>query len=115
MMTQTEIAKELGISKNYLSNILNGKRGCDILLKNKLLKYYPNLNFKLLNPRFIVKGKKDANNNVKNNNDWMFYDVFPELESVTYHISEKSLCEGWKEEALRHRKTLEELGFLNEE
>ena len=55
--TQTEIAKEIGISKSYLSEILSGKKGCTHWLMSEILKYYPNLkeDFKLLNPRYILK------------------------------------------------------------
>lgn len=112
-MTQTEIAKELGISKNGLSNILSGKRGCDLSLKNKILKYYPDLDFKLLNPRFIVKGKKE--NNSQQNNDFLGIEHSPDFnktKNITFIYPKEYLYESWKEEALRHRKTLEELGFL---
>ena len=55
--TQNEIAKEIGISKSYLSEILSGKKGCTHCLMEEILKYYPNLkeDFKLLNPRYILK------------------------------------------------------------
>lgn len=55
--SQNEIAKEIGISKSYLSDILNGKKGCAYWLMMKILKYYPELkdNFKLLNPRYIIR------------------------------------------------------------
>lgn len=113
-MTQTEIAKELGISKNGLSNILNGKRGCDLLLKNKILKYYPDLDFKLLNPRFIVNGKKE-NDDIRSKNNLLDIEFSPDFNKtkcVTITYPKEYLYESWKEEALRHRKALEELGFL---
>lgn len=53
--TQNQIAKELGISKNYLSNILNGKRGCNSKLMERILTYYPDLKFVILNPRWKVE------------------------------------------------------------
>lgn len=55
--TQSEIAKEIGISQSYLSEILSGRKGCSHWLMVKILKYYPNLNqdFTLLNPRYILK------------------------------------------------------------
>ena len=55
--TQTEIAKEIGISKSYLSEILSGKKGCSHWLMSEILKYYPNLKFLPLNPRYILKKK----------------------------------------------------------
>jgi transcriptional regulator with XRE-family HTH domain len=54
-ISQNEIAKKLGISKSYLSSILNGKRGCSETLKNELIKYYPDLKFKILKPRYTVE------------------------------------------------------------
>lgn len=61
MKSQNEIAKEIGISKSYLSDILNGKKGCAHWLMQEILKYYPNLknNFKLLNPRYKVVKDSD--------------------------------------------------------
>ena len=61
--TQNEIAKEIGISKSYLSDILNGKKGCSHWLMMKILKYYPELedNFKLLNPRYIIRKGSGVN------------------------------------------------------
>ncbi len=56
--SQNQIAKELGISKSYLSDILNGKKGCNTDLKEKLLQYYPNLKFIVYNPRWkIMRGE----------------------------------------------------------
>ena len=57
--TQNEIAKEIGISKSYLSEILSGKKGCSHWLMEEILKYYPNLkeDFTLLNPRYILKSR----------------------------------------------------------
>ena len=55
--TQNEIAKEIGINKSYLSEILNGKKGCSALVKEKILKYYPDLEFSLFNPRYKLKRK----------------------------------------------------------
>jgi len=59
--SQNEIAKEIGISKSYLSDILNGKKGCAHWLMQEILKYYPNLknDFKLLNPRYKVVKDSD--------------------------------------------------------
>ena len=54
-VSQNEIAKKIGVSKSYLSSILNGKRGCSETLKNELLKYYPDLKFKILKPRYKVE------------------------------------------------------------
>ena len=55
----SEIAKELGISKSYLSEILNGKKGCSEELMNKLKEYYPELNFYIsTKPRFKVSWLK---------------------------------------------------------
>ena len=53
--SQNQIAKELGISKNHLSNILNGKRTCSNELSSKILSYYPDLKFVLYKPRLIVE------------------------------------------------------------
>lgn len=53
--SQNEIAKEIGISKSYLSDILNGKKGCNAIIKEKILKFYPALKFKILNPRYLVE------------------------------------------------------------
>ena len=52
--SQNEIARELGISKAYLSDVLNGKQSCYKELKNKLLKYYPNLKFKEMKRRYVT-------------------------------------------------------------
>ena len=50
-----EVAKELNISCGYLSEILNGKKGCNEELMNKLLEYYPNLKFYIFTePRYKV-------------------------------------------------------------
>lgn len=61
--SQNEIAKEIGISKSYLSDILNGKKGCSHWLMEKILKYYPDLknDFKLLNPRYIIRKGSGVN------------------------------------------------------
>lgn len=53
--SQNEIAKELGISKTYLSEILNGKKGCSEELMYKIKEYYPTLEFYIFTkPRFKV-------------------------------------------------------------
>lgn len=50
------IAKELGISPSYLSNIINGKKGCTKELMEKIKKYYPNLDFyNFVEPRYKVR------------------------------------------------------------
>ena len=61
MKSQSEIAKEIGISRSYLSEILRGKKGCPYWLMVEILKYYPNLrnNFYLLNPRYILRERED--------------------------------------------------------
>lgn len=51
----SEIAKELVISKTYLSEILSGKKGCSEELMNKIKEYYPTLEFYIFTkPRFKV-------------------------------------------------------------
>ena len=57
-----ENSKKLGISVSYLSDILNGKKGCAYWLMKTILKYYPNLketDFKILNPRYILRRNSD--------------------------------------------------------
>lgn len=50
-----QVAKELNISISYLSDILNGKKGCDKELMNKIKEYYPNLEFYIFTkPRYKV-------------------------------------------------------------
>lgn len=57
MKSQNEIAKELKISKGYLSDILAGKKGCNQFVMNKLKEFYPDLKFYVFTkPRYkIVK------------------------------------------------------------
>ena len=40
MKTQTEIAKDLGVSKQYINAILHGKKGCNERIAEELNKYY---------------------------------------------------------------------------
>lgn len=57
--TQNSIAKELGISKGYLSDILHGKKGCSEELMIKIKKYYPTLKFyNFAKPRYKVEVKE---------------------------------------------------------
>ena len=50
-----QVAKELNISVSYLSDILNGKKGCNEELMNKIKEYYPNLEFYIFTkPRYKV-------------------------------------------------------------
>lgn len=49
-----ENSEKLGISISYLSQILNGTRGCNEKLMQDILLLYPESNFKLLNPRYIL-------------------------------------------------------------
>lgn len=62
MSSLKENAKTLGISISYLSDILNGKKGCseDLMLNIKFL--YPNLDFTLLNPRYRLRKPTDKCN-----------------------------------------------------
>ena len=54
--TQSFIARELGISKSYLSYILRGKKGCSENLMIKIKKYYPELKFyNFTKPRYKVE------------------------------------------------------------
>lgn len=50
-----QIASELNISVGYLSEILNGKKGCSQEIMNKIKIFYPNLQFEIFNPRYKVK------------------------------------------------------------
>lgn len=45
MKSLRQVAKELNISVSYLSDILNGKKGCNEELMNKIKEYYPYLEF----------------------------------------------------------------------
>lgn len=55
-MSLTYISKEIGISKSYLSDIINGKKGCSKELVNEIKKYYPNLEFYVFTkPRYKVR------------------------------------------------------------
>lgn len=50
------IAKELNISPSYLSDILNGNKGCSEELMLKIKKYYPKLDFyNFIKPRYKVR------------------------------------------------------------
>lgn len=54
--SQNKIAKEIGISKGYLSDILKGKKGCNKCLMDEIKKYYPQLEFYIFTqPRYKVK------------------------------------------------------------
>ena len=54
--SQNQIARELGISNTYLSEILHSKKGCNEELMNKIKQYYPNLKFYVfIKPRYKVK------------------------------------------------------------
>lgn len=59
-MSLRSIAKELGISPSYLSDILNGKKGCSEELMNKIKIYYKSLEFyNFVEPRYkVVKENK---------------------------------------------------------
>jgi transcriptional regulator with XRE-family HTH domain len=43
---QCEVAKECGWSKNYISEILSGKKGCNKETMEIIKKYYPELKWK---------------------------------------------------------------------
>lgn len=61
--SQNKIAGKIGISRSYLSEILRGVKGCNKEVMNNILFYYPDLKFKLLNPRYIVvKGGEKSDN-----------------------------------------------------
>lgn len=61
-MNLTSISKELGISKSYLSDIINGKKGCSKELMKKIKKYYLNLEFYIFTkPRYKVKKEMNKN------------------------------------------------------
>lgn len=54
-MSLRETAIKLGISPSYLSDILNGKKGCSEELMNKIKKYYKDLEFyNFVEPRYKV-------------------------------------------------------------
>lgn len=54
--SQNQVARELGISITYLSEILHSKKGCDEELMNKIKQYYPNLKFYIFTkPRYKVE------------------------------------------------------------
>lgn len=56
--SNNSIAKDLGISKSYLSDILKGKKGCSEELMIKIKKYYPTLKFyNFVKPRYKVEVK----------------------------------------------------------
>lgn len=53
-----KVAQELNISSGYLSDILNGKKGCSKDLMEKIKEYYSNLEFYIFNePRYKVRCK----------------------------------------------------------
>ena len=55
MKSLRQVAKELNISVSYLSDILNGKKGCNEELMNKIKEYYPYLEFYIFTkPRYKV-------------------------------------------------------------
>lgn len=55
-MNLTSISKKLRISKSYLSDIINGKKGCSEELMKEIKIYYPNLDFYIFTkPRYKVK------------------------------------------------------------
>lgn len=57
-----ENSEVLGISKGYLSEILNGKKGCNEELMLNIKTLYPNLDFTLLSPRYRLRKKEDKCN-----------------------------------------------------
>ena len=64
-MNLTSISKQLGISKSYLSDIINGKKGCSKELMTEIKKCYPDLDFYIFTkPRYKIKRR--VINNVKN-------------------------------------------------
>lgn len=60
-MSQREEAKTLGISASYLNEILNGKKGCDEQLMLNIKTLHPDLEFTLLNPRYILRTNQKCN------------------------------------------------------
>lgn len=55
-MSLRKVAKELEISPSYLSDIINGKKGCIKELMEKIKEYYPNLDFyNFIEPRYKVR------------------------------------------------------------
>ena len=60
-MTLRQVAKEIGISGGYLSEIINGKKGCSENLMKIIKGYFPDLEFyNFIEPRYKVrlKGEK---------------------------------------------------------
>lgn len=55
-MSLRKIAKKLKISPSYLSDILNGKKGCSEELMLKIKEHYPKLEFyNFVEPRYKIK------------------------------------------------------------
>lgn len=60
-ITLRQVAKEIGISGGYLSEIINGKKGCSENLMKTIKNYFPDLEFyNFIEPRYKVrlKGEK---------------------------------------------------------
>lgn len=60
-ITLRQVAKEIGISGGYLSEIINGKKGCSENLMKIIKSYFPDLEFyNFIEPRYKVrlKGEK---------------------------------------------------------
>ena len=55
---QYEVAEELGVSKSYISAILKGKKSCSEKTMRNLKTAYPDLEFVLYKPHYIVKPKE---------------------------------------------------------
>lgn len=60
-MTRREEAKMLGISVSYLSEILRGTKGCDENLMLNLELLHPDIEFTILNPRYILRKNQKCN------------------------------------------------------
>lgn len=75
-----ENAKELGISITYLWEILRGRKGCNEELMLKMIKKYPELDFTLLNPRYILRKDNKCN--------YIEQEYFGLLELYNIHIQD---------------------------
>jgi len=55
METYNKRAEKYGIASSYCYDIFNGKKGCSEELMLKIKKDYPEMDFILLHPRWILK------------------------------------------------------------
>ena len=69
METYNERAKRYGIASSYCYDIFNGNKGCSEELMLKIKKDYPEMEFVLLHPRWILRKPNEKLSFIENNVD----------------------------------------------